>query len=34
MTRVRQISDAAELRGLTKVIKTAKSADDVRRHLG
>ena len=34
MTRVRRISDVAELHDLAKVIKTAKTADDVRRHLG
>lgn len=33
MTRVRQISDIAELRGLVKIIKTAKTVDDVRQHL-
>jgi hypothetical protein len=33
MTRVRQISDLAELRGLAKIIKSAKTAEDVRRHL-
>lgn len=34
MTRVRQIADLAELRGLSKIIKAAKTAEDVRRHLG
>jgi hypothetical protein len=30
---VRQITDIGQLRGLAKIIKTAKTADDVRRHL-
>ena len=34
MTRVRRITGVAELHGLAKAIKTAKTADDVRRHLG
>lgn len=33
IARMRQITDVAELRGLAKIIKTAKTADDVRRHL-
>ncbi|MGH7140372.1 MAG: hypothetical protein ACREHD_31945, partial [Pirellulales bacterium] len=33
MTRVRQISNVAELRRLAKIIKTSKTAEDVRRHL-
>ncbi|HEX7379554.1 MAG TPA: hypothetical protein VF278_20695 [Pirellulales bacterium] len=33
LTRVRQISDVAELQGLAEIIKTAKTAEDVRRHL-
>ncbi|HET6880928.1 MAG TPA: hypothetical protein VFI31_12275, partial [Pirellulales bacterium] len=33
MTRVRRITDLAELQRLAKVIRTAKTADDVRLHL-
>jgi flagellar biosynthesis/type III secretory pathway protein FliH len=33
MTRVRQITDVAELRDLAKVIKAAKTVESVRRHL-
>lgn len=33
MPRIRQIGDVAELRGLVKAIKTAKTTEDVRRSL-
>lgn len=33
ISRIRQIIDAAELRRLTKIIKSAKTADEVRQHL-
>lgn len=33
MARVRRISDIAELRGLAKILKTAKTVDNIRRHL-